>query len=97
MKNSHETISEAEFARICNGIREDREIIIKHNPIGPGDEPLLWMLLGCLVNYLGLTDNDAPCFPGKPSADTYREAILFVLKDRRSAEFDAAKYLDQLT
>jgi len=96
MKNSHETISEEEFARICDGIREDRDSIIKHNPIGPDDEVLMWMLLSCLVSYLGLTDNETPCFPGKPTADTYREAILFVLRERRSAEFDAAKYLDQL-
>ena len=38
-------ISEAEFARICNGINDDRESIIKHNPLGPPDEILLWMLL----------------------------------------------------
>ena len=96
MKNSHETISEAEFARICDGIREDRESIIKHNPIGADDEVLLWMLLSCLVSYLGLTDTETPCFPGKPTAATYRAAILFVLKGRRAEEFDAAKYLDQL-
>lgn len=96
MKKSHDTISEAEFARICDGIREDRESIIKHNPLGPDDEILMWMVLSCLVSYLNLTDIETPCFPGKPSAETYREAIMFVLKDRRSADFDAAKYLDQL-
>lgn len=90
-------ISEAEFARICDGINEDRESIIKHNPIGPPDETLLWMLLSCLISYLNLSELETPCFTGKPDAKTYRDAILFVLKDRRIDEFDSSKYLDELT
>ena len=54
MKKSYDRISEGEFARICEGIKEDREAIIKHNPIGPDDEILLWMLLSCLISYLNL-------------------------------------------
>ncbi|MEO7538762.1 MAG: hypothetical protein ABIV21_01945 [Pyrinomonadaceae bacterium] len=96
MKKSYDKISEAQFARICHGIREDRESIIKHNPLGPDDEILLWMVLSCLVSFLNLTDTETPCFPGKPSAAAYREAIMFVLKDRRSSNFDAATYLDKL-
>ena len=42
-------ISEAEFARIVNGIVEDRVAIIKHNPLGSDEEILLWMLLSCLI------------------------------------------------
>ncbi len=90
-------ISEAEFARIVGGIIEDRESIIKHNPIGPDDEVLLWMLLSCLVSYLNLTDIETPCFTGKPEAKTYRDAILFVLKDRREGEFDPEPYLSAMT
>ena len=89
-------ISETEFARICDGINEDRESIIKHNPIGPPDEILLWMLLSCLISYLNLSDLETPCFNGKPDAKTYRDAILFVLKDRRIEDFDAYKYLNIL-
>ena len=96
MKKSYERISEAEFARIVDGIREDRESIIKHNPLGADNEILLWMLLSCLVSYLGLTDIETPCFPGKPSAATYRDAILFVLKERLTSEFDPGPYLDRL-
>ena len=91
------TISEAEFARICHGIVEDRETIIKHNPIGPPDEILLWMLLSCLISYLNLTDIETPCFTGKPDAKTYQDAIIFVLKSRTEPSFDVGKYLDQLT
>lgn len=86
-------ISEAEFARIVAGIREDRKSIIKHNPIGTDEEILLWMLLSCLISYLNLTDLETPCFNGKPDAETYRNAILFVLKERRSDGFDPEKYL----
>lgn len=91
------TISEAEFSHIVDGIYEDRESIIKHNPIGTDEDILLWMLLSCLISYLNLSDIETPCFNGKPDAKTYRDAILFVLKERRSADFDVAGYLDHLT
>jgi hypothetical protein len=94
MKKSYDRISEAEFARIVDGIREDRDIIIKHNPLGTEDEILLWMLLSCLVSYLGLSDVETPCFPGKPTAASYREAIRYVLGER--SDFDPLPYLDQL-
>lgn len=91
------TITELEFARICNGIGEDRESIIKHNPIGPPDEILLWMLLSCLISYLNLSDLETPCFTGRPDANTYRDAIVFVLKDRRIGDFAAERYFTELT
>jgi hypothetical protein len=90
-------ISEKEFARICAGIYEDRESICKHNPNGTSEEILLWMLLGCLIGYLSLSEIETPCFSGKPDAKTYRNAILFVLEDRKAASFDAKTYLMKLT
>lgn len=90
-------ITEAEFARICNGIYEDRDSIIKHNPLGPNEEILLWMLLSCLISYLNLSEIETPCFTGKPDAKIYRDAILFVLKERRTDDFIPGKYLDSLT
>jgi len=90
-------ISEAEFARICGGIIEDRESIIKHNPLGTREEILLWMLLMCLVSYLNLSEIETPCFAGVPDANTYRDAIYFVLRERRSDNFDIDKYLTELT
>ncbi len=89
-------ISEQEFERICRGIKEDCETIWKHNPIGTREEILLWMLLSCLVIYLSLTEIETPCFNGKPDAKTYRNAILFVLKDTKTENFDATKYLKNL-
>jgi hypothetical protein len=89
-------ISETEFARICNGIYEDRESIHRHNPIGARDETLLWMLLSVLVSYLSLSEIEMPCFNGKPTAETYRQAILFVLRARKTEDFDAEEYLARL-
>lgn len=89
-------ISEREFARICDGIYDDGDVIYKNNPIGTRDQTLFWMLLSCLVSYLSLSEIETPCFTGKPDADTYRQAILFILKDKKSESFDAEKYLDKL-
>lgn len=89
-------ITEQEFARICEGIYEDRKLICLHNPIGTNEETLLWMLLCCLISYLSLSEIETPCFTGMPTAETYREAILFVLKNSKT-DFEAEKYLDSLT
>ena len=91
-----QTITEAEFDRISAGIFDDREIIIKHNPIGTRDEILLWMLLSCLVSYLSVPELDTPCFTGRPDADTYRDAIRFILKRRKNEPFDDEPYIERL-
>ncbi len=89
-------ISERELASICAGIIADADAICKHNPIGERAEILLWMLLGCLTSYLNLTEIETPCFTGAPTAQTYREAIFYVLKNRRETDFDPKKYLTQV-
>jgi hypothetical protein len=90
-------ITEAQFARLVAGIAEDRETIIKHNPLGTDDEILLWMLLSVLNSYLNLTESETPCFTGTPNAETYRKAIKFVLADRKADPFEESKYLDELS
>jgi len=90
-------ISENEFEKICRGIDEDRAIICKHNPIGTEEETLLWMLMSILYSYLSLEENETPCFNGKPDRDTYRDAISFMLKDRKEDNFDEQEYLNRLT
>ncbi len=89
-------ISEKEFAKICNGIYEDREVIWKHNPIGTQEETLLWMLMSCLHSYLSLSDVETPCFNGKPTAETYKQAIISMLKNKKSESFEEEKYLEEL-
>jgi hypothetical protein len=90
------TITKSEFSRICRQIEEDRDLIIRSNPIGTPEEILLWMLLGVLVSYLNLSEMDAPCFNGKPNADTYRDAIRFILNDRMADDFDPDEHLARL-
>lgn len=89
-------IGEARFAEICEGIRKDKETIIKHNPLGTDDEILLWMLLSCLVTFLSLTEMETPCFTGKPDAETYREAIRFILNGRKESPFDPEAHIDRM-
>lgn len=89
-------ISEHEFARIVDGIREDRESIIKHNPIGSDEEILLWMVLACLSSYLDLSEQESPCFTGRPDAKTYRDAITFVVRPRMMKPFSIDEHLDRL-
>ena len=89
-------IRQQDFARIVQGICDNRESIIKHNPIGTDEEILLWMLLNSLTSFLSLSEAEAPCFAGKPDANTYREAIRFVLEGRRVGDFPIEHYLDDL-
>lgn len=90
-------ISEKEFARICAGIDADADAICRHNPIGGRAEILLWMLMCCLTSYLNLSEIETPCFTaGAPTAQTYRDAINFILRERRDADFSIDEYLDRL-
>jgi len=91
------TIRETEFVRIVDGIAEDRDLIIRHNPIGTPDETLLWMLMSCLVSFLSLGDNETPCFTGRPDAETYKEAIRFILRNQADPQFDPEPALDRLS
>ena len=89
-------ISEQEFVRICEGIKDDGDAIFRHNPIGTRAETLLWMLLSCLNSYLSLTEIETPCFTGMPDAETYRKAILFILENRKTEDFAVETYLDAM-
>lgn len=90
-------MTEMQFDRIINGIIEDRETIIKHNPIGTPEETLLWMLLGALVSYLSVPDNEMPCFTGIPDSVTYRNAIKHILAGRLNNQIDIDERLNRLT
>jgi len=91
------TITEQEFARICIEISEDADAICKHNPLGTRAEILLWMLVSCLTVYLSLSEIETPCFTGAPTERTYRDAINFILRERRQNDFAVDEYLDRLT
>ena len=88
-------ITKKEFAQICRGIYKERKVICNHNPIGTPEEILLWMLLSCLISYLSLSEIETPCFNGIPTAQTYRDAIHFVLKDKMDEDFNIENYLHE--
>jgi hypothetical protein len=91
------TINETEFCRIVDGITGDRDLIVRHNPIGTPSETLLWMLMSCLVSYLSLSDTETPCFTGRPDAETYSEAIRFIIRNHAEPSFDPDPLLAKLT
>lgn len=90
------SISRSEFERLCEGIREDGESIYRHNPIGTREETLLWMLMSCLATYLSLADSEIPCFPGRPTAETYRDAIRFMIRGRQKDNFEIESLMDSV-
>jgi hypothetical protein len=87
-------ITDKEFKRIVDGVFQDREVICRHNPIGTPEEILLWMTMCCLVSYLSIPESESPCFPSKPTADTYRQAIGFILSGKMDGDFDYLKHLE---
>ena len=89
-------ISEAEFIKICENLNSEKDVIYKHNPIGTKEETILWMLMSILISYLNLDEKEIPCFPNQTNIETYRNAILFIMKDRKSENFEVENYLKKL-
>ena len=54
------------------------------------------MLLSVLVSYLNLSEIESPCFTGIPDAETYKQAIVFVLNERKEADFDTEFFLNKI-
>ncbi len=90
-------ISEAEFKKICENLVGEQDVIYKHNPIGTKAETILWMLMSILISYLNLDDKEIPCFPNQTNIETYRNAILFILRERKTENFEVEKYLKDFT
>ncbi len=90
-------ITEKEFTTIIKGIYEDRDTICRNNPIGTREEILLWMTMCCLVSYLSIPELETPCFPSKPDAETYRQAIGFLISGGSFEDFDYLRYLEMFT
>ena len=92
------TITEKQFEDLVDGVVADRNVITKHNPVGSTqEETLLWMLMSCLITYLSLDEVETPCFNGRPDAETYRDAIRFIMGKRKTVDFDVEPYLARLS
>ena len=89
-------ISESEFARLAEGVGDDADTIFRHNPIGTRPETLLWMLVGVLTMYLDLSDAEMPCFPNTPTAETYAEAVRYVVRRYAVRPFDPEPYIGKM-
>ena len=46
--------------------------------------------------YLRVPEIETPCFSGRPNADTYKDAIKFILNDRREDDFDSMTYIESM-
>jgi hypothetical protein len=89
---SMETISESELRKICVEIYRDRFAIYDFNPQMKPAEAVQWMLLGCLISRLSITDEELQ----EASATSYAEAITKLLSERTAGGFDARSVVDEL-
>lgn len=91
-----ETISEGEFKNLCDEIYRDRLEIYSFRPGAKPDEALLWMLLGCLISLLSVTDAELQALAQPSSPDPYRDAVFNLLHGRAAPPFDARPYVEEL-
>jgi hypothetical protein len=84
------TISEQEFKKLCDDVFRDRREIYAFNPNMSRREALLWMLAGCLVVLLGVSDAE------EFRADSYADAVIKLLEQRAAPVFDPKIYLAEL-
>jgi hypothetical protein len=90
------TISEAEFVKLCDDLYVDRQQIYRFNPNTSRREALLWMLLGCLISLLSISDTEQPSL-NSSSADPYGQAVREILLGRTQPPFDPQAHLAELS
>lgn len=91
------TISEAEFVKLCDDLYADRQQIYEFNPGAGRREALLWMLLGCLISLLSVPASEQPSDYDDSSPDPYVDAVCEILQQRTRPPFDARAYLALLS
>lgn len=91
-----ETISEDEFKRVCEEIYRDRLEIYSFRPGTSRSEAILWMLLGCLISLLSITDAELQALANSSSADPYGDAVCNLMQARAEPHFDARPIVEEL-
>ncbi len=86
------TISEAEFIKLCDDIYADRWQIYEFNPNASRREALLWMLTGCLMSLLSASVSEQTN-AGDYRSDPYGHAIREILQNRTQPPFDPQPHL----
>jgi len=97
MKKNMETITEQEFRKLCDDVYRDRDEFYTLNPNVSHREALLWMLLGSLVNLLSVPIMDRPGIFDATTSDPYGTAVIELVKQRASPEFDPSIYITELS
>jgi hypothetical protein len=90
-------ISETEFVRLCDGLYADRQQIYEFNPNAGKREALLWMLVGCLMSLLSISDLEQQSTGVEPNSDSYANTILEILRGRTRPPFDPQTHLAKLS
>lgn len=94
---SVETISEEELERLCDEIYSDRFEIYGFRPVASRREAVLWMLLGCLISLLNVSDEELQALAGSSTSESYGEIICKLTKERSAQPFDPQPVLERLT
>jgi hypothetical protein len=94
---SVETISEEEFGRLCDEVYRDRLEIYDFNPNVTKREAVLWMLLGCLISLLSVTDAELQSLLDSSGQDPYGESICTLLSARAAPPFDPQPFVEELS
>jgi hypothetical protein len=92
-----ETISEAEFSKLCEEVYRDRFEIYRFNPGAGKSEALLWMLLGCLISLLSVGEEELQSLDDSSSQEPYADAICQLLRGRAGPSFDPRPYLERFS
>jgi hypothetical protein len=90
------TISEGEFQRLCDELYKDRLEIYSFRPDTNRSEAILWMLLGCLISLLSVTDAELQALAGESTLNPYTDAICKLLQARAASPFDARPCIEEL-
>ena len=96
-KEAVETISESEFKRVCDDVYRDRLEIYEFNPGASHNDAVLWMLLGCLISLLSVTDDELQSLAASSNSETYGDVIRELLSTRAAPPFDPHPFLDELS
>lgn len=92
-----DTITEQQFKKLCDDTYCERHEIYPLNPNVSHREALLWMLLGKLVSLLSVPILEQPSVYGATNSDPYGNAVIEIVQQRASPNFDPKLYVNELT
>lgn len=92
-----ETISEEEFQKLCDEIYADRFRIQEFNPGVSRSEAALWMLTGCLISLLSVTDEELQRLAASYQQDSYDDLVCRLVRTRAAPPFDPYPYVEKLS